>query len=96
MYLLTYIHRCVYNKTEVYILLQGNYVQALQDLSAAIHLDPNNAAAYYHRACLLRVYVTACVCGLCMYVHACISVCPYVCVCVDMVIMSAYNCYKSL
>ena len=34
--------------------LQGRYVEALQDVSAAIHLDPNGAPAFYHRACLLR------------------------------------------
>ena len=33
---------------------QGRYVEALQDVSAAIHLDPNGAQAFYHRACLLR------------------------------------------
>ena len=34
--------------------LQGRYVEALQDVSAAIHLDPNGALVFYHRACLLR------------------------------------------
>ena len=34
--------------------LQGRYVEALQDVSAAIHLDPNGAPAFYHRACLLQ------------------------------------------
>ena len=29
-------------------------MEALQDVSAAIHLDPNGAQAFYHRACLLR------------------------------------------
>ena len=36
------------------ITMQGRYVEALQDVSAAIHLDPNGAQAFYHRACLLR------------------------------------------
>lgn len=30
------------------------YESALSDLSAAIHLDPSNWRAFYHRACLLR------------------------------------------
>ena len=29
-------------------------MEALQDVSAAIHLDPNGAQAFYHRACLLQ------------------------------------------
>lgn len=29
-------------------------MEALRDLSAAIHLDPNGSQAFYHRACLLR------------------------------------------
>ena len=29
-------------------------MEALRDLSAAIHLDPNNSSAFYIRACLLR------------------------------------------
>ncbi len=36
------------------IYLQGQYVEALQDLSAAIHLEPNQAQAFFHRAYLLR------------------------------------------
>ena len=32
----------------------GHFVQAVADLSAAIHLDPNASSAYYHRGCLLR------------------------------------------
>ena len=35
-------------------LLQGRYVEALQDLSASIHLEPSNHSAFYYRACLLR------------------------------------------
>lgn len=33
---------------------QGMYPEAVADLSAAIHLDPNNSVAFYHRGCLLR------------------------------------------
>ncbi|XP_071844864.1 uncharacterized protein [Apostichopus japonicus] len=33
---------------------QGMYVEAVGDLSAAIHLDPRNSVAFYHRGCLLR------------------------------------------
>ncbi len=29
-------------------------MEALQDLSASIHLEPNNHSAFYYRACLLR------------------------------------------
>uniref|UniRef100_A0A2C9LFL2 Uncharacterized protein n=1 Tax=Biomphalaria glabrata TaxID=6526 RepID=A0A2C9LFL2_BIOGL len=31
-----------------------NWVASLQDLSATIHLDPNNWQAFYQRACILR------------------------------------------
>lgn len=30
------------------------YKQAVQDLSIAVHLDPNNWLALYYRACLFR------------------------------------------
>ncbi|XP_071495128.1 uncharacterized protein [Diadema antillarum] len=33
---------------------QGMYKEAVADLSAAVHLDPNNNVAFYHRGCLLR------------------------------------------
>ena len=36
---------------------QGNHKAALQDLSAAIHLNPNNAKLFYQRGCLLRRYI---------------------------------------
>jgi len=32
----------------------GNYQSALKDFSAAIHFDPLNSIAYYHRGALLR------------------------------------------
>jgi len=32
----------------------GQYESALTDLSAAIHLDPKNAEAFYYRGALLR------------------------------------------
>ena len=32
----------------------GQWSPAVEDLSAAIHLDPNNWEAFYHRACILR------------------------------------------
>lgn len=35
-------------------LLQGNFEAALKDLAAAVHYDPQNAVAFYHRGCLLR------------------------------------------
>lgn len=34
--------------------LQENFSEALQDISASIHLEPNNHASFYMRACLLR------------------------------------------
>lgn len=37
-------------------LNMGNHKAALQDLSAAIHLNPNNAKLFYQRGCLLRSY----------------------------------------
>ena len=30
------------------------FQKAVQDLSAAVHLDPNNWQAFYHRACIFR------------------------------------------
>ena len=33
---------------------QGLYVNAVEDLSAAVHLDPFNSVAFFHRGCLLR------------------------------------------
>ena len=33
---------------------QGMFPEAVADLSAAIHLDPHNSVAFYHRGCLLR------------------------------------------
>ena len=33
---------------------QGQWSPAVEDLSAAIHLDPNHWQAFYHRACILR------------------------------------------
>ena len=35
-------------------LLQDDFETALKDLAAAVHYDPNNAVAFYHRGCLLR------------------------------------------
>ena len=35
-------------------LLQGNFEAALKDLAAAVHYDPQNAVAFFHRGCLLR------------------------------------------
>ncbi|XP_038063059.1 uncharacterized protein LOC119733763 isoform X2 [Patiria miniata] len=32
----------------------GHFVQAVEDLSSAIHLDPLSSVAFYHRGCLLR------------------------------------------
>ena len=32
----------------------GQWAPAVEDLSAAIHLDPNNWEAFYHRGCILR------------------------------------------
>lgn len=38
----------------MFCTFQGLYIEALQDLSAAIHLEPNGAQAFFHRAYLLR------------------------------------------
>ncbi|KAK6173455.1 hypothetical protein SNE40_016901 [Patella caerulea] len=32
----------------------GQWIPAVRDLSAAIHLDPHNWQAFYHRACIIR------------------------------------------
>ncbi|XP_063728584.1 uncharacterized protein LOC134856149, partial [Symsagittifera roscoffensis] len=32
----------------------GNWARALEDISAAIHLNPNDPSPFYYRACLLR------------------------------------------
>lgn len=34
----------------------ANWSPAVEDLSAAIHLDPLSWEAFYHRACIIRKY----------------------------------------
>ena len=41
------------------LTLQNDNIGALQDLSAAIHMDPNNHKLFFRRGCLLRKYVLA-------------------------------------
>jgi len=46
-------------------------MDALRDLSAAIHLDPNGSQAFYHRACLLRRYIHT---YTCIYIYTSVYV----------------------
>ena len=48
-------HALVTKKTKIYSIREVTHFQkAVQDLSAAIHLDPNNWEALFHRACIFR------------------------------------------
>ena len=43
--------------------------QSLADLSAAIHLNPMNAKAFYYRGCLLHKCVNAKFLSFCLFVN---------------------------
>lgn len=58
MYILQYILKWCFSFSRTFrgiaYFKQHFYKQATQDLSAAIHLDPNNWLALYYRGCLFR------------------------------------------